>query len=116
MNNWDDIRFFLAVARSGSVRGAASLLDVTHSTVLRRMSQLEAEVGARLFDKLPTGYTLTGAGDEILELAGSMESLSSQLKSRVFARDQSLSGSLSVAIPPSLATNLLMPDFAEFSR
>lgn len=91
------------------------MLDVTHSTVLRRMSQLEAELGARLFEKLPTGYTLTGAGDEILELAGSMERLSFQLQSQVFARDQSLSGLLSVAIPPSLAT-LLMPDFSEFTR
>jgi len=116
MDNWDDIRFFLAVARSGSVRGAASALNVNHSTVLRRVSQLEAHLGARLFEKLPSGYTLTHAGEEILELAGSMEGLSSQVQARVFARDQSLSGPLRVAMPPSLATDLLMPDLVEFSR
>lgn len=115
MDNWDDIRFFLAVARSGSVRAAATGLGVNHSTVLRRISQLEAQLGARLFEKLPTGYALTSAGDEILELAGSMESMASQLQTRVLARDQRLSGTLRVAIPPLLATDLLMPDFATFS-
>ena len=116
MDNWDDIRFFLAVARFGSVRAAATGLGVNHSTVLRRIAQLEAQLGARLFEKLPTGYVLTPAGDEILELAGSMESVASQLQTRVLARDQSLSGTLRVAIPPLLATDLLMPDFAAFSR
>jgi DNA-binding transcriptional LysR family regulator len=115
MDNWDNIRFFLAVARSGSVRAAASVLGVNHSTVLRHVSQLEAQLGARLFEKLPSGYVLTPAGEEILELAGSMESLSSQLQAQIFARDQSLSGALRVAMPPSLATDLLMPDLAEFS-
>ncbi|GLQ16453.1 LysR family transcriptional regulator [Maritalea porphyrae] len=116
MENWDNIRFFLAVARSGSVRGAALALRVTHSTVLRRISQLEAQLGARLFEKLPSGYALTGAGEEIFELSGTMESISSQLQSRVFARDQSLSGSLRIALPPSLATDLLMPDLADFTK
>jgi DNA-binding transcriptional LysR family regulator len=116
MDNWDDIRFFLAVARSGSVRAAASALGVNHSTVLRHVSQLEAQLSARLFEKLPSGYVLTPAGEEIVELAGSMESLSSQLQVQIFARDQSLSGALRVAIPPSLATDLMMPDFADFSR
>ncbi len=116
MDNWDDIRFFLAVARSGSVRAAASALGVNHSTVLRRVSQLEAHLSARLFEKLPSGYALTPAGEEILELAGSMERASLQLMTQVFARDQSLSGTLRVAIPPSLATDLLMPDLADFAK
>ena len=116
MDNWDDIRFFLAVARSGSVRAAASALDVNHSTVLRRISHLEAQLSARLFEKLPSGYSLTPAGEEILELAGQMESASSQLQTQVFARDQSLSGTLRVAMPPSLATDLMMPDLADFAK
>lgn len=116
MDNWDDIRFFLAVARSGSVRAAASALGVNHSTVLRRISHLEAQLSARLFEKLPSGYALTPAGEEILELAGQMESASSQLQTQVFARDQSLSGTLRVAMPPSLATDLMMPDLADFAK
>jgi molybdate transport repressor ModE-like protein len=116
MDNWDDIRFFLAVARAGSVRAAASALGVNHSTVLRRVSQLEALLSARLFEKLPSGYALTPAGEEILELAVQMERASSQLQTQVFARDQSLSGTLRVAMPPSLATDLLMPDLADFAK
>ncbi|MGO4832535.1 LysR family transcriptional regulator, partial [Rhizobiaceae sp. 2RAB30] len=50
MNDWDDIRYFLAVARSGSTTAAARRLSVNHSTVSRRIAQLEERVGARLFD------------------------------------------------------------------
>ena len=115
MKNWDDIRYFLAVARGGSVRSAADALNVNHSTVLRRIGQLEDDLGTHVFDKLPSGYQLTAAGEEILELAERMEMTSTQLETRVFGRDQSLSGQLRVALPSSLATDLLMPDLAEFS-
>ncbi|WP_114285290.1 LysR family transcriptional regulator [Candidatus Halocynthiibacter alkanivorans] len=116
MNSWDDIRYFLSVSRSGSVRAAATALNVNHSTVLRRVSNLEAQLGTQLFEKLPSGYRLTLAGEEILDLATSMEASSSLLQTRVFARDQNLKGPLRIAMPPSLATDLLMPDLATFSR
>ena len=61
---WDDVRYFLAVARGGSVRAAAGHLGVNHSTVLRRIAQLEERLGAHMFEKLPSGYRLTVAGDE----------------------------------------------------
>ena len=77
---------------------------------------MEAQLGARLFEKLPTGYELTSAGAEIQALAEEMEQSSSLLQSRVFARDQRLTGTLRVAMPPSLVTDLLMPDLADFSR
>jgi DNA-binding transcriptional LysR family regulator len=53
--NWDDLRFFLAVSERGSISGAAKLLNVNHSTVLRRLASLEKKLGARLFDRLPDG-------------------------------------------------------------
>jgi DNA-binding transcriptional LysR family regulator len=59
MIDWDDIRYFLAVARRGSVRAAAEGLRVNHSTVLRRIAQLEERLGAQMFEKLPSGYRLT---------------------------------------------------------
>src|SRR6266704_1679871 len=73
MIDWDDVRYFLAVARGGSVRAAAAHLGVNHSTVLRRIAQLEERLGAHLFEKLPSGYRLTAAGEEVLELADRME-------------------------------------------
>ncbi|KRA64055.1 LysR family transcriptional regulator [Caulobacter sp. Root655] len=116
MIDWDDVRYFLAVARAGSLRAAAERLGVNHSTVLRRIAQLEEHLGARMFEKLPSGYRLTAAGEEALELANQMEASSHQLETRVFGRDQSVRGLLRVTLPPPLATHLLMPDFADFVR
>jgi DNA-binding transcriptional LysR family regulator len=113
---WDDVRYFLAVARGGSVRAAAGHLGVNHSTVLRRIAQLEERLGAHMFEKLPSGYRLTVAGEEVLELAKQMEASSQELESRVFGRDQSVRGLLRVTLTPPLATHLLMPDFANFAR
>src|SRR6202162_5702182 len=116
MIDWDDVRYFLAVARGGSVRTAAKRLGVNHATVLRRIAQLEKPIGAQMFEKLPSGYRLTAAGEEVLELANQMEASSNQLETRVFGLDQSGRGLLRVTLAPPLATHLLMPDFAEFAR
>src|SRR3984893_11369430 len=117
MIDWDDIRYFLAVARGGSVRAAAKSLGVNHATVLRRIAQLEERLGALMFEKLPAGYRLTAAGEEVLELAKQMEASSSlKLETRVLGRDQSVRGLLRVTLAPTLATHLLMPDLADFAR
>ena len=116
MIDWDDVRYFLAAARGGSVRAAAKRLGVNHATVLRRIAQLEEHLGAQMFEKLPSGYRLTEAGAEVLELANQMEASSLQLETRVFGRDQSVRGLLRVTLPPPLAAHLLMQDFAEFAR
>ena len=76
MIDWDDIRYFLAVSRGGSVRAAAKSLGVNHATVLRRIAQLEERLGALMFEKLPAGYRLTAAGEEVLDLANQMEASS----------------------------------------
>jgi DNA-binding transcriptional LysR family regulator len=116
MIDWDDIRYFLAVSRGGSVRAAAKSLGVNHATVLRRIAQLEERLGALMFEKLPAGYRLTAAGEEVLELAERMEASSLQLETRVFGRDQGVRGLLRVTLAPTLATHLLMPDFADFAH
>jgi DNA-binding transcriptional LysR family regulator len=116
MIDWDDVRYFLAVARGGSVRAAAVRLGVNHATVLRRIAQLEGRLGTLVFEKLPSGYRLTDAGQEVLEFADQMEASSNQLETRVFGRDQSVRGLLRVTLAPTLATHLLMPDFADFAR
>ncbi len=116
MIDWDDVRYFLAVSRGGSVRAAAERLGVNHSTVLRRIAQLEERLGVYMFEKRPSGYRLTAAGEEVLEFADQMEASSHLLETRVFGRDQSIRGLLRVTLPPPLATHLLMPDFASFAR
>src|ERR1700749_2479135 len=105
MIDWDDVRYFLAVARGGSVRAAAERLGVNHSTVLRRVAQLEQRLSAQMFEKLPSGYRLTAAGEEVLELASQMEASSLQLETRVLGRDQSGRGLLRVTLAVPLATH-----------
>src|ERR1700680_1600493 len=106
MIDWDDVRYFLAVARGGSVRAAAAQLGVNHSTVLRRIAQLEERLGAQMFEKLPSGYRLTEGGEEVLDHAERMEASSLQLETRVFGRDQGVRGLLKVTLAPTLATHL----------
>ncbi|OUR78308.1 hypothetical protein A9Q83_08005 [Alphaproteobacteria bacterium 46_93_T64] len=116
MFDWDNIRIFLHVARSGSIRGAASVLGVNHATVLRRIASMEEQLGARLFERFPTGYQITSTGEEILILAEEMEANAIAVERQVFGRDTALTGSLRVTLPQLLATHLFMPDFAEFSK
>ena len=66
---WDDVRYFLALARQGSLSAAARLLAIEHSTVARRVSSFEQALGIKLFDRLPRGWTLTPEGQAIFERA-----------------------------------------------
>src|SRR3546814_16484497 len=103
MIDWDDVRYFLAIAREGSVRSAAGRLGVNHSTVLRRIARLEERLGVKMFEKLPSGYRLTAAGEEVRELATQMETSSPQLAPPLFGRDQRVGGLLAGACTPPLA-------------
>lgn len=114
--DWDDIRYFLTVSQSGSIRGAATQLGVNHSTVSRRINQLEKKLGVRLFDKLPTGYLITPAGEEIIDYARQIEEQANAMERQVYGRDTELSGKLRVTLPEVLATHLLMPEFEKFSQ
>lgn len=71
--NWDDYRFVLAVARSGSVSGAARELGVNHATVLRRVAGIEARLGVELFDKSVRGYEIAPEKLRLIEAAREVE-------------------------------------------
>jgi len=114
--NWDDMRLFLAVARSGSLSGGAKLLDLQHSTVSRRMRKLEEDLGVRLFDKVRNGYELTAAGESLKIAATRMESEVLNVDGTLSDKDLQLGGALRVTAVDSMATSLLMPMFASFSR
>ncbi len=114
--DWDDLKIFLAVARSGSVRGAASALEVNQSTVSRRIGAFEKSIGADLFEKQPSGYVITPAGEEILANVERIESEVLSIDRNLFRRQPELSGALKVALPVPLAINFLMPDIAHFAH
>lgn len=114
MDHWDELRMFLAVAEGGTVRAAADALDVNHATIIRGIGRLEDRLETKLFDKPSTGYRLTDAGADVVDLARQMAMASSQLEARIFGRDQSVSGPLRLTLPVSFATDLLMPTLAAF--
>ena len=113
--DWDDLRVFLAVARSGSLAEAARGLGVSYSTVSRRLAALEGGLGARLFDRSGTHYELTRAGFEMLESAKRMEAEFEALAKSVAGRDARLVGRIRIATTDALATSF-MPELAEFSQ
>lgn len=114
--DWDDLRFFITLARDGSVRAAAATLGVNQSTVSRRINAFEKTLGIRLFKRLPSGYTLTQAGEEMLAPLHRVEEEIAALDRKVFGQDSSLSGNLRVTMPEPLAVHLLMPDLAAFAE
>jgi DNA-binding transcriptional LysR family regulator len=80
--NWDDLRAFLAVAQSGSLRQAAGALAVTQPTVARRLQMLEADLGVPLFERGREGHRLTAAGAELLPAARAVETAALRVEQR----------------------------------
>ena len=112
--NWDDLRYFLAVAKTGSLSGAARRLGVNHSTVFRRIGAFETELGVRLFERLPSGYLLTQAGEEMREGALRVEDEIASLSRKVTGQDLRLSGMIRVTTLDMLAFGLLPRHLANF--
>ncbi|WP_448205625.1 LysR family transcriptional regulator [Azospirillum sp. sgz302134] len=112
---WDDIRYFLALARNGTLSGASRALGVEHSTVARRVGQLEAELEVRLFDRLARGWTLTAEGADLLGRAEAVEQEVLTLR-RAASGVDSLSGTVRISAPPLLLNHLILPSLRPFSH
>ncbi|HYZ17218.1 MAG TPA: LysR family transcriptional regulator [Candidatus Acidoferrum sp.] len=105
--NWDDLRYFLAVVRSRTLSAAAEVLDTEHTTVARHVRALEERLGARLFVKSNTGYRLTAAGERLQALAQTVERAFMTAKAVASDRDPSITGSVRVGTPDGLGTMFL---------
>jgi DNA-binding transcriptional LysR family regulator len=114
MIDWDDIRFFLAVARKGSITAAARDLGVNHSTVSRRIAAFEGSMGTRLFDRVSSGYTLTPSGQDMVPSAQRMEEEALSLDRQLFGRDEELNGTLKVSIAGPFAGLFFMDQIRQF--
>lgn len=114
--DWNDVKIFLALVRHGSVRAAAEKLEVSHSTVARRIEALEADLAVKLFERKTTGFSLTQAGEEVLATAEGVEGELAGVERRVLGRDQRLAGQIRITAADFLATHLLMPHLAAFSE
>jgi len=114
--NWDDMRFFLAVSREGTASGAGRALGVKHTTVVRRIRAFEERLGARLFDRLPDGYAMTQAAENMFEQALGMEALAQAADRKVFGQDAELAGPLKLTIGHDQAILLILPKLRAFTE
>lgn len=113
---WDDLRYVLAVHRSGTLAGAARALGVSHVTVFRRIEAIEKSLGARLFDRKQHGYIATPAAAEIVEQAGQIEEQIKALESRVWKHDSRIHGTVRITSTDSFGAFLLVPLIAQLRR
>jgi len=111
--NWGDLHVFLEVARAGSLRRAGTRLEMNHSTASRRIAALEEELGARLFDRTPSGLVLTAAGRRVMSAAETMNREVDDLARQLLGEDDRLSGPVRLSLPGHFVS-LLMPHFGEF--
>ena len=114
MYDWNDLRYFLELSRQGKLIKAAARLHVDHTTVSRRIASLETELDVRLFDKSPRGYQLTDAGLRLLPMAEKIEAQSNHLYQDISGKDARLSGTVRVATPEALGSQVIARHVTEF--
>lgn len=112
--DWNDLRYLLAVAEHGSLSAAARALAVNHSTVLRRIGRFEEQLAVRLFERLPTGYVLTSAGEALAGSARQISETVTAVERRIVGQDLRLCGDVRVATTDTLALYVLPPLLARF--
>lgn len=117
MDDWNALRLVLALQREGSLTAVAKRLGIDHSTAFRRLNALEANIGVRLFERLPGGaYRPTTAGERMAAAAERMEDEALALDRDITGRDHRLAGLLRVTSSETLAYRALTRHIAVFRQ
>ena len=112
--DWDDYKYFSAVAATRSVRAAAEQLDVNPSTVSRRLEHFEQRLGVQLFTRSPRGLTITPEGAEVIARVNEIAADLGNIEGKLIGQDQRLSGLVRVVIPEVIALSLLVKELSRF--
>lgn len=112
--SWDDLRFVLAVAREGTLAGAAATMGTSHPTVFRRLREVERRLGVVLFERSRAGYRATEAGEELVRGAVAVELEVAAVEQRIAGRDVRPAGILRITTADTLMAGLLPPLLARF--
>lgn len=107
--DWNDLRYFLSVARNGSTLAAGRELRVSQTTVARRLAALEDALKLHLFERRQAGYALTPAGQELVEAAAKVEAAAASFAEAAAARTREVSGSVRITTDEIFAMTLLAP-------
>ncbi|WP_306148472.1 MULTISPECIES: LysR family transcriptional regulator [unclassified Roseibium] len=114
--NWDDIRIFLGVARTGQILAAAKRLGLNHATVARRLTALEDSLGTRLFDRSTSGCVLTDAGSRFFDRAETMEAAALQAEADLGDDTPEISGTVRIGAPDGFGVAYLAPRLGLLTR
>ncbi|MBN9438279.1 LysR family transcriptional regulator [Bosea sp. (in: a-proteobacteria)] len=112
--SWDDLRVVKAIGEAGGIAGAAASMGVNHTTIFRRLAQVEHVLHVSLFERRRTGCTPTSAGLEVVALAQRLELDIVAVTQGLAGPDQILTGELRVTTSDAIAGHLLMPISAQF--
>jgi len=110
--DWQDVRYFVALARYGTLAATARALHVNHATVARRIENLEALLGSALFERRPEGYALTVEGKAVLTEAAAMDEAALSLRDRL-RTDTEIRGLVRLTAPRSLLDCFLVQRLAD---
>lgn len=110
---WDDLRYFLAVARTGSTLGAAKALKVSQTTAARRVAALEEATGLHLFERRQAGYALTAAGRALIAEAEAVERAARVFEAAAAAHGRDVTGAVRLSTVEVYAASLLAPLLGE---
>ena len=113
MFDWNDLRYFLAVARHRSTLAAGRALKLSQSTVQRRLAELERRIGRRLVKRHPTGYRLTELGEEMLPYAERVEQSVLAFEQHVDAAKRDVLGVIRVTCPEPLVYRITQSSLLE---
>lgn len=114
--DWDNLRFFLELARTGTLVSAARRLAVDHTTVARRIQALEKEIGTALFAREAGGHRLTEAGRRLQPQVEAMEGAFHAIESATPAAQEGLSGLVRIGATEGFGTVVLAPALARFAQ
>ncbi|WP_093189073.1 LysR family transcriptional regulator [Pseudovibrio sp. Tun.PSC04-5.I4] len=114
--NWEDLKYFLAVARTGTLRGGAESIRANHTTLARRLTIMEERVGSRLFDRSKLGLVLTQLGEELLPHAERVEEEMAAASRVIVGQDAIPSGTIYVTMPHGLTMTSIMDDLVSFAE
>jgi DNA-binding transcriptional LysR family regulator len=111
--DWDNLRYFLAVARAGKLTAAARRLGQDHTTVGRRIASLESTLRSKLFERRPEGYRLTEAGQRLYENVKTVESSVCELQRDLAGQTQQVEGVVRIGAPDDFGNLFLAKHIGE---
>ena len=114
--NWNYYQYFLKVAECGNLASAAREMGVNHSTVFRRINNLEQQLNIRLFERSRNGYTLTEVGEEIFERVRQVEEQMYAIQRKLVGKDLQLNGTLKVSTTDTIGYYWLPPYIKKFKE